>query len=150
MNEVLKNNNRIIVGAIVEKDGKIMLVQENQPLAYGLWNTPAGHLDVGESPIDGAKREFKEETGYDIEINGILGIYVKSFKDTNTVALKIVFRASIIGGSLVFSKDELMDVKWFKPTDILTMDDSKLRDIRKEIEDFINNRNYSLGIIRNL
>jgi ADP-ribose pyrophosphatase YjhB (NUDIX family) len=139
---------RIIVGAIAEKDGKIILVQENKPQAYGLWNTPAGRLDKGELPADGAKREFKEETGFDIEIDKLLGIYVKSFDDITV--LKIVFRARITGGEMKSQKDEIMDVKWFKPSDVLAMKDSELRNIRKEIEDFVNNRSYSLGIIRNL
>lgn len=39
---------KVIVGGIVEKDGKYLLVQEAQKKCYGKWNFPAGHLDFGE------------------------------------------------------------------------------------------------------
>lgn len=43
----------------VERDGKILLVREHR----GLWSTPGGHLDFGESPAACAAREALEETG---------------------------------------------------------------------------------------
>lgn len=145
-----KVNHLIVVGAVVENDGKILLVQEKQPQAYALWNTPAGWLEKSENPMDGAKREVKEETGYDIKINGLLGIYIGPSKHNPDLTVnKIVFRASIIGGKLNFPKDELLDVKWFEPSDILAMKDSQLRGIRKEIEDFVKNKNYPVDVIRN-
>ena len=58
---------KIIVGGIIEKDGKVLLVQEKQEECYGKWNIPAGHLDCNESLIEGAIREIKEETGIDIK-----------------------------------------------------------------------------------
>jgi ADP-ribose pyrophosphatase YjhB (NUDIX family) len=139
----------IVAGAIVEKDGKILLVQEGQPKAYGLWNTPAGRLDKGENALEGAKREVKEETGFDIEVNGLLGVYVgSSAVASNIIVCKIVFRSSIIGGELKFSKDEIMDVKWFKPSEVLAMKDSQLRGIRKEIEDFVAGKNYPIDVVK--
>ena len=59
---------KIIVGGVIEKDGKVLLVQEKQDECYGKWNIPAGHLDCNESIIEGARREIKEEVG--IDING--------------------------------------------------------------------------------
>jgi len=145
----MKSSYVIVVGAIVEKDGKILLVQEKQPRAYGLWNTPAGWLESGENPIDGAIREVKEETGLEIKINGLLGIYIgRSIHDPNLTVNKIVFRASLIGGELKIPKDELLDIKWFEPSEALAMKDTQLRKIRKEIEDFIDNKNYPIDIIR--
>lgn len=139
----------IVVGAIVEKDGKILLVQERQPSAYGLWNTPAGWLDKGENVLEGAKREVKEETGFDVKINSLLGVYVgPSFKNPNLIVIKIIFRSSIVGGELQFSKDELLDVKWFKPSEVLAMKDSQLRGIRKEIEDFVAGKNYPIDVVK--
>lgn len=54
----------VVVGAIIEKNGKFLLVREgltDRP-DYGKWNQPAGWLDLGEDPIAGAKREVEEET----------------------------------------------------------------------------------------
>ena len=58
-----------VVGAILERDGKILLTKEVKEVAKGLWSHPAGWIEVGENPIESVKREVKEETGLsDIEI----------------------------------------------------------------------------------
>jgi 8-oxo-dGTP pyrophosphatase MutT (NUDIX family) len=49
--------------ALFENEGKVLLVQD----ANGKWELPGGRLSVGETPIDGLKREIKEELGADIE-----------------------------------------------------------------------------------
>lgn len=139
----------VVVGAVIEKDGKILLVQEAKLPAYGLWNTPAGHIEKGETALEGAKREVKEETGLDIEITGLLGVYVgKSLLYPNRIVAKIVFRGSAVGGKIQFRKDEILDAKWFIPSEILAMKDSELRGIRKEIEDFIAGKNYPIDAVR--
>jgi ADP-ribose pyrophosphatase YjhB (NUDIX family) len=146
-----KANHLIVVGAVAEKDGKILLVQEKKPQVYGLWNTPAGWLEKDENPMEGAKREVKEETGYDVKINSLLGVYVRSSShDPDLIINKIVFRASTIGGKLNFDKNEILDVKWFEPSEILNMKDSQLRGIRKEIEDFVDDKNYPVDVVRSV
>lgn len=139
----------VVAGAVVEKDGKIILVQEAKQPARELWNTPAGHIEKGESPLEAAKREVKEETGLDIEITGLVGVYIgKSLISPNRIVAKIAFRGSVVGGNGQFNKDEILNVKWFKPSEILAMKDSELRGIRKEIEDFVAGKNYPTDVVR--
>jgi ADP-ribose pyrophosphatase YjhB (NUDIX family) len=47
----------IIVGGIIEKDNKILMVKEAKKKCYGKWNVPAGHLEDGETIFKGAIRE---------------------------------------------------------------------------------------------
>jgi len=139
----------VVAGAVIEKDGEIVLVQEARPMAYGKWNTPAGHIEIGESPLEGAKREVKEETGLEIEITGIVGVYVgKSLFFPKRIVAKIAFKGSVVGGKVEFDKNEILDVKWFKPSEVLAMKDSELRGIRKEIEDFVAGKNYPVDVVR--
>ena len=64
------NNKPIrIAGCLIEHDKKFLLVQEAKPAVYGKWNTPAGHVDEGETLEEAALRETKEETGYDVMID---------------------------------------------------------------------------------
>ena len=72
--EVYQEYPFVVVAVIIEKDGKILLVQESQ-IDRGQWNHPAGWLDKGENPIEAAKREAEEETGLQVEITHLLGIY---------------------------------------------------------------------------
>ena len=48
---------KVVAGGIIEKDGKYLLVQENQKICRGKWNIPAGGVDPNENVIDAAKRE---------------------------------------------------------------------------------------------
>ena len=109
----------IIVGGIIEKDGKILLVQEAKEKCRGKWNIPAGHLENNESIIEGAIREIKEECGCDVEINGILKIGNIVLKDNNVIL--IVFATKLISNNIVYNKDEILDVKWFSYNEVIDM-----------------------------
>lgn len=73
MNERWKPS--VTVAAIIEKDGKFLLVEEMTPTGLML-NNPAGHLDPGESPQDGCAREALEETTHRFTPTALVGIYL--------------------------------------------------------------------------
>ena len=52
-------------GAIVLDGGKILVIQQ----AEGHWGFPKGHVEAGETEVQTAIREIKEETNYDVEVN---------------------------------------------------------------------------------
>jgi ADP-ribose pyrophosphatase len=54
---------QIAVGAIVIKDGHILLVKRGQPPGQGMWAIPGGSVELGETLQEAAEREVKEETG---------------------------------------------------------------------------------------
>ncbi|MBS1236673.1 MAG: tRNA (5-methylaminomethyl-2-thiouridylate)-methyltransferase [Proteobacteria bacterium] len=64
----------MVVAAIVERDGKFLLVEEEADGQVVL-NQPAGHLDEGETLIDAVIRETLEETAWHIEPQALLGVY---------------------------------------------------------------------------
>ena len=65
----------VTVAAVVEHDGRFLLVEEDTPDGIRL-NQPAGHLDPGETPLDGAIREALEETARVFTPRALLGIYM--------------------------------------------------------------------------
>jgi 8-oxo-dGTP pyrophosphatase MutT (NUDIX family) len=65
----------VTVAAVVERDGRYLLVEEQTPDGLKL-NNPAGHLDPGEAPIDGVIRETLEETGRRFTPQALLGVYL--------------------------------------------------------------------------
>jgi 8-oxo-dGTP pyrophosphatase MutT (NUDIX family) len=65
----------VTVAAVVERDGRFLLVEEETPDGIRL-NQPAGHLDPGETPLDGAIREALEETACMFTPSALLGIYM--------------------------------------------------------------------------
>jgi 8-oxo-dGTP pyrophosphatase MutT (NUDIX family) len=65
----------VTVAAIIERDGKFLLVEEMTADGLRL-NNPAGHLDPGESPLEGCAREALEETTHLFRPTQLVGIYL--------------------------------------------------------------------------
>lgn len=59
------------VGAVIVKDGRLLLVQRSKPPAAGLWAVPGGRVEPGETLPEAAAREAQEETGLEVEVGEI-------------------------------------------------------------------------------
>ncbi|WP_262692272.1 NUDIX hydrolase [Kordiimonas aestuarii] len=68
-------NPRIIAGAVVEHAGRILLCRRAIFPQKGRWTIPAGYLENGEAPHEGAAREVYEEALAEIEITDLLAVY---------------------------------------------------------------------------
>ncbi|MCV2360708.1 NUDIX hydrolase [Paucibacter sp. TC2R-5] len=68
----------VTVAAVIEQGGRYLLVEEETPEGLQL-NNPAGHLDPGESPLEGVVREALEETARDFVPESLLGLYMARF-----------------------------------------------------------------------
>jgi mutator protein MutT len=62
------------VGAIVLEKGEVLLVRRNRAPALGQWSLPGGRVEWGETLREAIAREVREETGVDIEVEGLAGI----------------------------------------------------------------------------
>lgn len=84
----------------------------------GTWCMPGGAQDLGETPVQCAVREFKEESGLDIEVLDILGVFSSlnykyvHYKWKTNQFVHILFYGKMIGGSATTS-DETTDAGWF-------------------------------------
>lgn len=132
----MNSNIHVIVGVVVEKDGRYLLVQEAKPECRGKWNLPAGHVDAGETIVTAAKREAKEETGCDVELMKICQIGNRVL--TDGVLISVIFTAKLLREEITFDETEILDVKWFSYDEIVAM------------EDKIRNKALMLGAIGNV
>lgn len=69
----------VTVAAVIERDGRFLLVEEHTPEGLRL-NNPAGHLDPGESPAEGCARETLEETAHHFRPTALVGVYLSRFQ----------------------------------------------------------------------
>ena len=139
---------KIIVGGIIEKDNKILMVKEAKKKCYGKWNVPAGHLEDGETIFEGAIREIFEETGCKVRLKNMLPIMSGELE--NTTFMIITFTTELLEEKISFNKDEILDVKWISKEELENMGCEDLRDeklIKRTLEMLRKNKIYPLDII---
>lgn len=110
---VYYDNPKVIAGAIIEHEGRLLLCQRGIPPRVGTWTLPAGFMERGESVEEAAQREVMEETGIQAEILTPYSIF--SVPPTNE--LYIIYRARMREWR-ASPGHETLDVKWFHPGDI--------------------------------
>lgn len=85
---------RVTVAAIVEQNGRFLLVEELQQ-GLQVLNQPAGHLDPGESLLQAVIREVREETTCDFEPEAVIGIYLWPVPDSDRSYLRVAFSGRV-------------------------------------------------------
>jgi len=71
----------VTVAAVIEKDGRFLLIEEETADGLKL-NNPAGHLDPGETPAQGCAREAMEESAHEFTPTALVGVYISRFTRT--------------------------------------------------------------------
>jgi len=94
-----------VFGIITNKQDEVLLCHRND---YDLRNMPGGGLEKCETPWNGVIREVKEETGLDVEVSRLMGVYSKPHKDE----IVFIFVCNVIGGKLTLNK-EARDLQYF-------------------------------------
>ena len=85
----------VTVAAVIEQDGRFLLVEEETPEGLRL-NTPAGHLDPGESPAEGCARETLEETAHRFTPTALVGIYMaRTRREEDITYLRFAFAGTL-------------------------------------------------------
>ena len=106
---------------MIVQDAKILLARFTLGKAPE-WTLPGGGLEAGEDPADAARREVNEETGYRVELQGLLGLdsfHVPperriSDKTRSLHALRFIYEARVVGGELCSEVDGSTDeARWF-------------------------------------
>ncbi|MGW1910918.1 NUDIX hydrolase [Streptomyces sp. NPDC002076] len=104
----MRRNLRVAAYAVCVRDGQILLARSPGPGGVPEWVLPGGGMEHGEDPYDTVRREVMEETGYRIQVTGLLG--VDSFRltlarrrhrrRTDHHALRLVYEGEVVGGEL--------------------------------------------------
>ena len=85
----------ITVATVIERDGCYLLVEELKQGTLVL-NQPAGHLEANESLREAAIRETLEETGWDVELTALTGIYLYTAPSTGVTYQRVCFAGTAI------------------------------------------------------
>ena len=101
--------------ALVEQDGRILLGRRAEEPSRGLWDVPGGFLEEGEHPLDGLRRELREETGLEVEVRELLGFWMEFYG--GRFVLCITWLAHAVGGTLA-PGDDMGELRWFGPDEL--------------------------------
>ena len=105
-------------GAFVAHEGRLLLVQRQHEPWAGHWDVPGGFSDGAEHPEETTRRELREETGLDVRITGLVGMWIDSYDATVDATLNIYFHAVADRPEEVRALDETAAVRWFTAAEL--------------------------------
>jgi ADP-ribose pyrophosphatase YjhB (NUDIX family) len=105
------------VGAAVlaEQDGRVLLIKRAMDPGRGSWCLPGGFMEIGETPQETAIRECKEESGFDVEIPGLIDVFY--YEDYRGSGVLIMYKGEIVGGQ-AHPSDDAEEVGFFGPDEL--------------------------------
>jgi 8-oxo-dGTP pyrophosphatase MutT (NUDIX family) len=142
----------VTVAAIVERDGRYLLVEEQTSDGLRL-NNPAGHLDPGESLLDAVVRETLEETACAFRPEALVGIYLARVArpgDETVTYLRFAFTGHVSAPDASRSLDAgIVRTLWLTPDEVRASVDRHRSPLVLEcIEDHRAGRRHSLDVLR--
>jgi ADP-ribose pyrophosphatase YjhB (NUDIX family) len=109
------------VGALIFREGRVLLVRRGHAPSLGEWSIPGGALEVGETLAEGVKREVREETGLEVEPVATVDVVDRIARDeTGRVQFHYVlvdFLCRVTGGSEAFA-DDAVGLRWAAMDDL--------------------------------
>jgi 8-oxo-dGTP pyrophosphatase MutT (NUDIX family) len=146
----------VTVAAIIEKDGRFLLVEEHTSEGLRL-NNPAGHLDPGESPAQGCAREVLEETTHIFTPTALVGVYLSrlqrpisgSTEVEDVTYLRFAFCGELGAAQSHLQLDEGIErTVWMRPDEIRASTASHRSPLLLRcMEDYLNGQRYPVELV---
>jgi ADP-ribose pyrophosphatase YjhB (NUDIX family) len=108
---------KVGAGAIIERDGRLLLLRRTGAPFQGCWNLPTGYVESDESPVQAVVREAYEETGLRVEASELVDVYFFD-DDPRGNGILIVYACRPEGGELSVS-EEGSEATFFLRSDLL-------------------------------
>ena len=141
----------VTVAAVIEEDGRFMLVEEHTSDGLML-NSPAGHLDPGESPLQAVVREALEETGRVFEPSHLVGVYLSRARrgGEDITYLRFAFGGSVEGFEPERRLDDgIVRAVWLSLDELrATRERHRSPLILQCCEDYLAGRRFPLDLLR--
>ena len=149
MNTQWKPN--VTVAAIIERDGHFLLVEEEADGAV-LVNQPAGHLEYGETLLEAASREVREETGHEFEPRALVGVYLYPNPRVDIVYLRFCFTGTARAPAGDPKLDDgIIRTLWLNRDEISALGERLRSDmVTRCIDDYLAGCRYSLEMLNHI
>ncbi|BBA37263.1 MutT/nudix family protein [Methylocaldum marinum] len=143
---------RVTVAAIVEREARFLVVEEQADNGELVINQPAGHVEAGESVIEAAIRETFEETAWRFTPEALVGIYLWRRATGDASFLRIGIVGSVDGHDPHSPLDEgIVRSLWLTREELLS-EQKRLRSplVMKCIDDYLKGERYPLSMLKSL
>ncbi|WP_299631828.1 NUDIX hydrolase [uncultured Roseobacter sp.] len=119
----MTNHPKLAALSVVIRDDKVLLVKRRNEPDAGLWGFPGGHVDLGETVMDAAARELREETG-------VIGYPVRYLTNVDVIVrekdglvrfhfLLVAVLCDFVSGEPA-AQDDVSDARWWAVEDVLS------------------------------
>jgi 8-oxo-dGTP pyrophosphatase MutT (NUDIX family) len=138
----------VTVATVIERDGKYLLVEEQSEGRLVL-NQPAGHLEPNETLQDAAIRETLEETGWHIDLKGVVGLALYTSPINNITYSRTTFYAEAISHEASIELDDgIVRAIWMSYEEMLDASDRMRSNlVVKSVEQYRSGHTYPLDMI---
>ncbi|MBG6286430.1 NUDIX hydrolase [Pseudomonas nitroreducens] len=140
----------VTVATIVEDQGRFLLVEEMSADKKQVFNQPAGHLEANESLLEAAVRETLEETGWDVELTAVTGIYLYTAPSNGVTYQRVCFAARPLRHHSERALDDgILGARWLT-RDELAAQPERWRSylVLRCIDDYLAGERFPLTLIR--
>jgi len=138
---------------IEDQQGNLLLLRQASERKGYRWGPPAGGMKAHEDPIMTAQRETEEEIGVEVGLKDLVGIYTVDRGDSAS-GIGFVFRGQIISGEITPRENEIIDFRFFSPSEIKNLiATDKLYKPEYNlagIQDWIDGKSFGLEVIKSL
>ncbi|MDB3856474.1 NUDIX hydrolase [Halieaceae bacterium] len=138
----------VTVATVIERDGKFLLVEERSSGRL-VYNQPAGHVEQGETLFEAALRETLEESRWQVELKGVIGITLYTTTTSGTTYNRTAFYADPITECLDRAYDKGIErAVWMSYDEIIAAKDKMRSDrVIKTIDQYLSGHRYPLELI---
>ena len=109
------------VGGVVISNGRALLVRRGSAPLEGQWSIPGGMLEVGETILEGVRRELLEETGIEVRVGELIEVFERITPDGNSKTryhfVVLDYLCEPVSGEARAGSD-VVDVAWASPAEL--------------------------------
>lgn len=140
----------VTVATIVEDQGRFLLVEEMSADKKQVFNQPAGHLEANETLLEAAVRETLEETGWDVELTAVTGIYLYTAPSNGVTYQRVCFAARPMRHHPERALDDgILGARWMTREELAAQPERwRSHLILRCIDDYLEGERFPLALIR--
>ncbi|MDN6859657.1 NUDIX hydrolase [Pseudomonas sp. CAN2814] len=140
----------VTVATIIEDQGRFLLVEEMSADKKQVFNQPAGHLEANETLPEAAVRETLEETGWDVELTAVTGIYLYTAPSNGVTYQRVCFAARPLRHHPERALDDgILGARWMTREELAAQPDRwRSHLVLRCIDDYLSGESFPLALIR--